>query len=522
MNKKFVIISVLIALLIVAIITGSSYAYFSSLNQTGSEEVITSGTMALTLTDGAKIETGTLLPGDYIEKEFSVENTGNIATTYDIYLSEVVNTFADKTDLVYELISLDGGYNTSNPIQVPNAPTKIINGQSIGVGVIHHYKLKITFLSKNENQDDNQGKRFSAKIQINEYQINRNMYGDSILKIAGDYDFVNDNYVFNVNNTEYNVHMYNLDGNQTWTTNQTFGTIDDVGTSTRDAQNMVVVKVNGDLTINNNVTVSPFYSDYGGPKGFMLYVTGTLTNNGTINNSHGAYAVGQDVYLWKNSNGSYEFVPANGALGGTSSESHNNNVVAGNNGSSGSNRETGGGGSGATHGFYYNGWYGHAYSGAGGRGSSYSGGAGSGGCVQDREKTDSSENVGSKNKGTDGLHSKASTYYKVGGGAGNSGGIGVQGGSNGENGTGGLIIIYANSFTNNGSVTSIGSAGGIDSGSNSTNGGSSGGGSINVFYNSITSQGTYNVNGGSGGNGGAGGAGTYNLGSISTGTYVAN
>ena len=68
------------------------------------------------------------------------------------------------------------------------------------------------------------------------------------------------------------------------------------------AQNMVIVKVKGDYTVNSGVTVGPYYNEtYGGPKGFLLYVEGKLTNNGTIDNSHGAYAVGQDVYLYKNS-----------------------------------------------------------------------------------------------------------------------------------------------------------------------------------------------------------------------------
>ena len=30
---------------------------------------------------------------------------------YDVYLSEVVNEFVDKTDFVYEIVSIDGGYN---------------------------------------------------------------------------------------------------------------------------------------------------------------------------------------------------------------------------------------------------------------------------------------------------------------------------------------------------------------------------------------------------------------------------
>ena len=41
---------------------------------------------------------------------------------------------------------------------------------------------------------------------------------------------------------------------------------------------------NGDLTINEGVAVRPYYDEnYGGPKGLIIYVTGTLTNNGTMN-----------------------------------------------------------------------------------------------------------------------------------------------------------------------------------------------------------------------------------------------
>ena len=172
MNKKFIIISLLISIFVVATITISSYAYFTIANKEGDENVITSGTMTLNFADGNEITANGLLPGQYIEKEFAVENTGNVDTRYDIYLSEVVNTFVDKTDLVYEITSTDDGYQTINPtqIQVPDSSTKIIDSYPIEVGAIHHYKLKITFLNKDENQNDNQGKVFSAKIQVNEYK----------------------------------------------------------------------------------------------------------------------------------------------------------------------------------------------------------------------------------------------------------------------------------------------------------------------------------------------------------------
>ena len=132
---------------------------------------------------------------------------------------------------------------------------------------------------------------------------------------------------------------------------------------------MVIVKVNGDLTIDSGVTVSPYYNTYGGPKGFTLYVTGTLTNNGTINNSHGAKAVGENVYLWKNDDGSYEFVPAVGGAKGAGFKKYRGGN--GKPGSAGSGRATGGGGSGACSGET-------TTCGSGSDGTSYSGGSGGG------------------------------------------------------------------------------------------------------------------------------------------------
>ena len=45
----------------------------------------------------------------------------------------------------------------------------------------------------------------------------------------------------------------------------------------------------------------------------LIYCTGKLTNNGTISmTARGAKAEGQDVFLWKNTNGTFEYVPADG------------------------------------------------------------------------------------------------------------------------------------------------------------------------------------------------------------------
>lgn len=86
-------------------------------------------------------------------------------------------------------------------------------------------------------------------------------------------------------------------------------------TETGYAKNMVILKVEGDLTIDQGVTLTACKSDdgYGGPKGMLVYCMGKLTNNGTISmTARGAKAEGQDVFLWKNIDGTFEYVPATG------------------------------------------------------------------------------------------------------------------------------------------------------------------------------------------------------------------
>ena len=310
--------------------------------------------------------------------------------------------------------------------------------------------------------------------------------GDSILNILNDNNLKTGYYYFVANGENYPVHVITLDGNQHFTENQTFGDDKDVATKDTYAQNMVIVKVNGDLTIDEGVTVSPYYTEYGGPKGFTLYVTGKLTNKGTIDNSHGAKAEGQNVYLWKNTDGTYEYVPAVGGAGGNSRTSME---LSGNAGKDGVNRQTGGGGSGGAY---------NANSGFGSAGTSYSGGSG-GGPGHFSYGTNASSNGAAGGNGSGS------------GGAGNPGGIAnSSAGINGENGTGGLLTIYANEYDNRGILSTKGYKGGNHS--YNPCGGSSGGGSINIFYINKLSDGTINVNGGSSVGssykGGAGGKGT--------------
>lgn len=82
------------------------------------------------------------------------------------------------------------------------------------------------------------------------------------------------------------------------------------GNTTVDTQ-MLILKFNKNLTVNSGITLIPQVRK----KGMVVYVSGTLINNGKISmTARGASATGQDVYLYNN-----EYVPAIGGNGGNGS-----------------------------------------------------------------------------------------------------------------------------------------------------------------------------------------------------------
>ena len=169
-DKKIIILSIVGVLLLVSIVVATSYAYFVA-NVSGNKDtnnvVVTNGVMALTYADGDEITLANAVPGNSVTKTFTVKNTGNVATNYTIYFSELSNKFVDKTDLVYTLTSSDGGKNVAQT-QVPSTNEAMVSNYAIDAGKTQTYTLTITFLNKDENQDDNQGVSFTTKIGINE------------------------------------------------------------------------------------------------------------------------------------------------------------------------------------------------------------------------------------------------------------------------------------------------------------------------------------------------------------------
>ena len=468
-------------------------------------------------------------------------NIGSIKTKQYIILNEL-NVDIPNEIYVGDNYSLPTSYIIGAPVTTASPATctidgnEVINTKDLAEG---NYTVSCTSALDSEKVVSKSFTVVSAPTPPANPTV---ISGDSILAILRDNNLNDRYYTFAVNDKEYPVHIYTYNGNQNWNQEMVFGDSNDVASGTDVSQmatRMVIVKINGDLVIGNSGIVRPYYNElYGGPKGFLIYVTGSIINNGTIDNSHGAYATGEDVYLWKNGVDNYEFVPAQGALGGASVSSPTNNTYNGNPGSAAStvldnSRATGGGASGAANFGDCSGY--KVYSGAGAAGTSYSGGSGGGGSSRNAYSNYDPQNIAQPNGGTGGVGSgtRYSTNWAArygGGGAGNPGGLGGSDGNGnvedyiGENGTGGLLIIYGNSVMNGNTISANGSKGGVAT--NRASGGSSGGGSINIFYNiSFTNNLNIQAAGGEyadGTKGGLGGEGSVSVGSIATGSYVAN
>lgn len=513
-----------------SISSGSSYSKSYSVNVTANSKKSGIASLKYLWTTSATQPTESLITNDFA----SGQNINSPAGVYGAYYLWIMATSNDgiKTiksagpfniDNIAPVITMQG----FNPVQAETNGTytdagatatdnrdgtiSVVITSDINIGLAGNYTITYT-------ATDSAGNITTANRTV---KVSDPIVSDSIISAIRDTNYSDGNYSIIANGISYPIELINVYGDTTYSANVTLG---DSSTNKR----MLIVKYNGNLTINSGITVTAnTVSGLTYKKGMFLYVAGNLTNNGIITmTARGTYSLaGENVYLWKNANSSYEYVPAVGGAGGAAVSLTNAPSVskAGIAGITGSNRATGGGGSGGV----FNNVSGTSVSGAGGAGTAYSGGAG-GGATTSRGVTWYG-NAGSSIGGAGGA-ARSNTYsnsggYAAGGGAGNPGGV-YAGAScctrnSGGTGTGGLLIIRANDLTNTGTISSNGVAGGYATGAS---GGSSGGGSINIFtLNSYSSTGTITTaGGGAQWAGSAGGTGAITIGSVSTGTFISN
>ena len=174
MKKRKEFIIVLISLLV--IVLSVSVAYFTiRILGTGKEISVDFAELKIIFTSGNGTINGTNIePGwNSGENTFTVKNESNGTYKYNIIIKDLVNTFVTNGFLVYKITSTNGGYNMTDFANVPksstSADTVLAENISINKGATHTYKIEIKYLeSSTINQDEDQGKKLSGKIFIEE------------------------------------------------------------------------------------------------------------------------------------------------------------------------------------------------------------------------------------------------------------------------------------------------------------------------------------------------------------------
>ena len=165
-TKQIVMFSVLAFMLL--LVVGTTYAYFTAKvigNDEAKNTQVYAGIMSLKLDGTQELNASNMLPGATKEVEFSVENTGTLTTTYELDMKEVYNDFVSKDELIYTLEQ--DGTIILNETEAPSIDEVILPAVVINKGEKQTYKLKLTFKETGDDQNENQNKTFSGKVQIN-------------------------------------------------------------------------------------------------------------------------------------------------------------------------------------------------------------------------------------------------------------------------------------------------------------------------------------------------------------------
>ena len=152
---------------------GFSYAYFSNAitNKDVKNQVVETGTLQLTYTDGPEINIQNMKPGNTINKTITVKNTGSLEASYNIIWQKLINEITNDEMLIEGTCTSSNG-TCDSIVSSPISDKNIKKNISIASGVTHTYNLTITFKETNTSQNYNQGKKFNGVLGIEEAKDN--------------------------------------------------------------------------------------------------------------------------------------------------------------------------------------------------------------------------------------------------------------------------------------------------------------------------------------------------------------
>ena len=170
MKKTYIVVASAIMILF-CLMYSVSYAYFSikvTNNFNGGSKgstVIGSDTVKdIIISNGTKVTSQNMLPGDTVTSNFTVQNQNAVSICFGLVWTDVLNEFTRQQDLVFTLKEENGETLLEN-VKFPSTNNQtIIEGLSIPAKTTKKYILTVTYKSVNEDQTTDMNKKFHATI----------------------------------------------------------------------------------------------------------------------------------------------------------------------------------------------------------------------------------------------------------------------------------------------------------------------------------------------------------------------
>ena len=98
------------------------------------------------------------------EKEITIKNNNKENVTYSLEWLSVTNTFKTQSNLLYEIIPLEGTKASLGTSQVPVSASNVFPSVVIKPDETHKYKIKIWYKGSSSKEKDNE---FKGTLKVN-------------------------------------------------------------------------------------------------------------------------------------------------------------------------------------------------------------------------------------------------------------------------------------------------------------------------------------------------------------------
>lgn len=170
-EKKKKITYIITLIVLVLVIIGVSYAAFQFTGEGTKENVITAGSLKLTLEETNIITLANVYPmtdeeassSGNLSNTFTLENTGSIPVTYELYLDDasVTGTRLDDKFIKYSMSKTGSSTGTVAPTYLTN---RLIDSGTLPASGSITYNLKVWVTT--EIDGDIGGQSWSAKLRV--------------------------------------------------------------------------------------------------------------------------------------------------------------------------------------------------------------------------------------------------------------------------------------------------------------------------------------------------------------------